>query len=250
MKQAKVKRTLVLLLTALIIICMFTPIAFANSAEPPALTIIVSFPPDDLTLTVRFTDGSIIDAIQLSKEKKAWEAYYRFFYSMGSQISKTFEGATLIVQSQEINFERRLPESTFSLYSNLLTLDLVNESISEGQTLFRSAFLMSMRIVLTLLIEGLIFFMFGYRKRISWAAFIIVNLFTQGALNMALSGPDLGSYWFFAFFFYEVIIFIVEIIALNILLKEYTKDRATAFALTANFASLILGMFIISYLPF
>ena len=39
---------------------------------------------------------------------------------------------------------------------------------------------------MTLLIEGALFFAFGFRKKLSWVLFIIINLITQGLLNWQL----------------------------------------------------------------
>lgn len=189
------------------------------------------------------------NAVQLQKEKKAWESYYRFFYGMVASANPSLEGATLIVQSSENNFECLLPESSFSQYNNLLTLNVENQSITEGQSPARLFLLISMRVILTLIIEGLIFFAFRYRNKMNWIAFIVINLITQGILNALLTGPNLGSYWIFGFVFYEIIIFIAEIIAFALILKGHKKSRAVVYALTANFASLILGGVLISYLP-
>jgi len=245
----RLKKLLACFISILLITLTLPNITFANSAEPPSLTVIVSFPADDLTLSLRFADGTMTDAVHLQKEKKAWEAYYRFFYGMTAAARPSLEGATLIVQSSDKNFESPLPTSAFSRYNNLITLNVARESIVAGQTFARSLLLVSIRVVLTLLIEGMIFFVFGYRKKASWVIFVVINLLTQGTLNTLLSGPNLGSYWIFGFAFYEIIIFIVEAIAFALILKEHKKGRAIGFALTANLASLILGGLLISYLP-
>lgn len=247
--MGRLKKLTVYFISILLITLTFTTTAFANSAEPPNLTVIVSFPSNDLTLSIRFANGNITDAVQLQKEQKAWEAYYRFFYGMVASTRPSLDGATLIVHSSQKSFECPLPSSAFSQYNNLITLNIENENIIEGQSLARSMLLVSMRVVLTLLIEGLIFFAFGYRRKISWIVFVVINLLTQGALNIALSGPNLGSYWIFGFALYEIIIFIVEAVAFALILKEYKKGRAIIYALTANLASLILGGVLISYLP-
>lgn len=249
MKKGKTNRLLSFFIIILMITCILAPTAHANSAEPPGLTVIASFPPDDLTLSIRFADGSLVNAVPLEKETKVWEAYYRFFYWMTEGTRPSLEGAMLVVQSSEKTFECPLPASAFGLYNNLITLDFANESVAAGQSPVRSFLLISMRVILTLLIEGLIFYALGYRSKASWITFIAVNLLTQGALNMALSGPNLGSYWILAFAFYEMIIFIAEAVAFALILKEQKKGRAIAHALTANLASLILGGLLISQLP-
>jgi hypothetical protein len=227
---------------------VFPSTAFANSGESPSLTVIVSVPPDDLSLSIRFADGSETGAVQLEKEQKAWESYYRFFYGM-TPSRPSFEGATLIVRSRENNFECILPESSLSQHNGLLTLDVENQSIREGQSPARLLFLIFMRVILTLIIEGLVFFVFGYRSKRSWIVFVVVNLITQSALNALLTGPNLGGYWVFGFAFYEFFIFITEMAAFALLLKEHRKSLAVGCAFTANFASLVLGGILISRLP-
>ncbi|MCL1864751.1 MAG: hypothetical protein FWF73_02955 [Spirochaetes bacterium] len=249
MKQRKHCRILVSFVIVLLISIMLTPIVFANAAEPPLLTIMVIFPPDDLTLSIRSADGSNTKAVKLYKNQKAWEAYYRFFRWMEDAHMPSLEGAVLVVQSNDKNFECLLPEFAFKRYNNLLILNLANESITEDQSPARSILLVSMRVILTLIIEGLIFFAFGYRNKASWIAFVVINLLTQGTLNMVFIGPILSSYFIFGFIFLEFFIFIIEMAAFPFILKEHKKKRAAAYALTANLASLILGCILLSCLP-
>ncbi len=247
MKQLRKILTYIMLFLTIVSICI-TPI-YANSAEPPCLTVIVSSPAEDLTLSIRFADGNESNPVVLKKEQKAWEAYYRFFYHMSNYSKFYLEDATLIVNSTEKNFELKLPETSFDQYNNLLTLDLNTEKVVVGQSPYRTPLLVTMRVALTLIIEGLVFFLFGYRKKLSWIAFICINLITQGALNIALSGTNYNGYWIIAYVFYEIIIFIVESFAFASVLKEHKKDRAVSYALIANFASLILGGLLLGYLP-
>jgi len=231
---------------------LFAPVASANSAEPPAFTIIVRFPPNDLSLSIRFADGTTTEAVRLSKTRKAWEAYYRFFYWMAKIDGHTlpsFEGASLIVETQNNHFECLLPHSAIGRYNSVLTLDIANETIIMGKSPTRSIILVSMRVGFTLIIEGAVFYLFGYRKKRSWIAFVIINILTQSALNMAFSGPNQVYLWPIGFFSCEVLVFIVETISFPLILKEFSKGKAVKFALLANITSLILGGVMISCLP-
>jgi hypothetical protein len=217
----------------------------ANAAEPPGLTVIVQSPPDDLVISIRFTG----ETIQLQEQRRIGETYYRFFYD-GRSSRLSFDDSMLVVSSSEKSFETMLPAEIFGLYNNLITLDFETENITIGRTLFRSVLLISMRVLLTLIVEGLIFLLFRYRKKLSWAVFIVVNLITQGALNIMLSGPDLLlSYWLISLVFAEIIIFIFEASVYVRMFKEHTKKRALCYALTANYASFALGWVFLSYLP-
>jgi hypothetical protein len=227
----------------------FYTAAYANSAEPPGFTVVVTNSPEDLSLSLQLPDDNLTEAIVLDSEKKAWETYYRFYYHMSPAPKSNLGGAVLIVQSSEKSFQCVLPASTFDTYNNLLTLDMDTESLSIGQTPLRVPVLVVLRVSLTLLIEGIVFLLFGYRQKRSWLVFAAVNLITQGGLNAMLTGPSLGSYWIIGFILGEVVVFIAELLAFSSLIKEFRKRRAVMYAIVANTASLILGGLLIAYLP-
>ena len=77
--MVRTKKMIALLLTSLLLAGALTPVALANSAEPPMLTVIVEFAPKDLTISIRFADGSVAGAVPLQRTQKAWETYYRVF---------------------------------------------------------------------------------------------------------------------------------------------------------------------------
>lgn len=237
------------IILVLVLSIVYPAVVFANSAEPPGFTVIVPNPPHDLSLAIHLSDYQETEPILLSKERKGWEAYYRFFYHMSPLRNKNLEGAVLMVQSSDKSFQCLLPASTFKMYNNLLTLDLEKESLKTGQSPLRIPLLVSMRVVLTLIIEGFIFLLFGYRKKASWIAFLIINLITQGGLNALLTGPNLGSYWMIGFLFGEIIILITETIAFASLVKEHKKGKAVLYTILANITSLIVGGLLISHLP-
>lgn len=224
-------------------------VASANAAEPPSFTVIVSNPPKDLSLSLRFADGENTEAVVLNKERKAWETYYRFFYHMSPIGNDYLDHAVLTVQSSEKSFQCTLPAASFRKYNNLLTLNLETENLTIGQSPFRVPSLIALRLIMTLVIEGAVFFLFGYRKKSSWITFFVINLITQGALNGLLTGPNLGAYWWFGYIFGEILVFVVELIVFVRFTKEFRKRRAAVYTLAANAASLLLGGLLITYLP-
>jgi hypothetical protein len=188
-------------------------------------------------------------SIILNPEKKAWETHYRFFYHSYPGGHESAKGATLVVNYRNESFQCELPWDSFKTYNNIVTLDIAEQATISGQPVWRIPILVAMRVILALLIEGLIFFLFGFRNKKSWIAFFIINLITQGTLNALLTGPQIGSYWMLAFIAIEVIVFAVEMILFACVLKEYSKRRAVLYAFVANAASLLLGRALISYLP-
>ncbi len=83
-------------------------------------------------------------------------------------------------------------------YSNLYTLDYESKTLTEGTSSSRAWIYALVRLLLTLIIEALIFFFFGFRKGKSWTLFIIINLVTQGVLNIWLNTfPSVDYYLIF-----------------------------------------------------
>ncbi len=102
----------------------------------------------------------------------------------------------------------------------------------------------------TLIVEGLILFLFGYREKRSWLVFLVVNVVTQIGLHLACnllmgsSVMNLGFFWLFYLFLLipEVVIWCIEAAAYALLLRErdLTRRRAVGYAFAANIASYAL----------
>ena len=221
----------------------------ANAAEPPGFLIIVQNPPADLSLSLQLPGKPQPVTIELQKEQKAWEAYFRFYYHQTSLGPIKLDDAVLIVRSSAAHFQKPLPADTFKTYNNLLTLDLQAQTLTVGQSWLRVALLVTMRVVLTLLIESMIFLLFGYRSKHSWLVFLTINLLTQIGLNVLFTGPLIGPYWLIGFIMVEILVILVEMIAFVILIKEHKKRRAVLFAVLANLLSLGAGGWLIANLP-
>lgn len=101
----------------------------------------------------------------------------------------------------------------------------------------------------TLLIEGALLFIFGYRSRKSWRSFLLVNLVTQGGFAAYLAVTVLNhgvSGWSLIFYIpIEVIITLVELLLYRRLLTEKNKARAAVYAIAANLCSAVLGLWLI-----
>ena len=152
------KQNLIAMFIVLVTISLLFPVMIhANAAEPPSFTIIVKNAPEDLTLSLQLPGEPQIEAIELEKKQKGWETYYRYYYHMAPFDNRNLDGAELIVKSQSNSFQSQLPAATFKTYSNLLTLDLSAQSLAVGQAWYRVPMLVALRVLLTLLIEGLIF---------------------------------------------------------------------------------------------
>lgn len=238
LKKGKMLFTIFL---SLLIFITFPLVSIANSAEPPSILIIVPNAPDNLEISLKHTyldEGS-------TKSSKAFETYYTFYiYNLRND-----EEYFLIVDKGDETFEVSIDKPP-KHYNNIYTLDLKNKTLSPGKSLSRTILLVSLRVILTVIIEGFVFFIFGYRKKKSWIAFLIINLITQGFLNIWINGfVPYVSYIIIALFFLEILILLVEILAFNFLVLEHSRGRTIIYVTFANLLSFIAGGYLISILP-
>ena len=103
-------------------------------------------------------------------------------------------------------------------------------------------------LVPTLIIEGVLLCLFGFRARRDWLVFLAVNLVTQAGLHLWIAADLISigdsALQYMVLLVAEVPILLVELIAYVFLLKEYSGLRRAAYAACANIASYALG-----YLP-
>lgn len=243
-------KKLALILLAVAIIAAFPLTASANSAEPPSIVIMIIGGPEDLTVELEIPELEEGERIYIQKIQKMWEQYFRIYYH-GSK--EKMENARLLVSSSEKSFSCQFPPmSDYNVYSynTLLYLDFDAETLTVGQPAYREPLLIALRMSLTLIFEGLVFMLLGFRKKSSWITFLLINLLTQGWLNISIASASIDSdYMIIGFILYEVVIFIAEAIAVTTLVREHKWYRRLGFSLLANAVSLILGMIIIINIP-
>ncbi|HOS70480.1 MAG TPA: hypothetical protein PLG67_11770 [Bacillota bacterium] len=230
-----------ILIVALSMLIALVSVCYGNSAEPPSILIIVPNAPEDLEVSI----GSGNTNMMANIRDKVIEKYYAF-YSSELRIAKDY---TVRVSTRESSFEIVL-EKPLKKYNNIYTLNLADKTLKPGKLLSRSIILVSMRIIMTLAIEAIIFWLFGFRNKKSWIVFLIINIITQGALNIWLNGSaPLTSYLVFSLIFMEFFVIIAEIIAFLAILKERGRGRTLLYVIAANFLSLLAGGYIITVLP-
>jgi len=236
------KCLILIMLSCMIMISILPSIVLANSAEPPSLIILVNNPPNDISIVM--VSGK--NQPEAAMRRVAWEGYY-VFYKRDMQADDKY---TFRISTNEESFECTL-STPLKRYNNVVTLDLSNRELRSGVYPFRSFLLVSIRLLLTLLLEGIVFWLFGFRQKKSWFIFLAINLITQGILNIWLNsdGLLLPSYLIFSLVFGEFFVFLVEIVTFPIFIKEYKRSHVVAYAFFANLISLIAGGYIISVLP-
>lgn len=235
-----------LLLAVVLALPLAGPPALANSTEPPGFTVIAAAPPEGLTVSLLF-EGE--EPIELQAQQKGWETYYRYYYIEGPRGEYDLADGQLLVKWNDGQFTCALPLEGAVRYNSLLTLNMDGQCVELGQRPWRVPLLAALRVAMTLLVEGAVFWLLGYRQRSSWAVFLVTNLMTQGALNLLFTGPQYASYWVIGYVLVELVIFLVEMAVFALTLREHGKLRAALCAVGANSASLALGGVILTYLP-
>ncbi len=223
----------------------------ANATAPPCLTVLVIDAPEDLEITLTYTDGTTVEAERLRSERRGWETYFRLDTLYPVEYSEdVLRNAVLSASCSEYSINCLLPADAQREYNNLVILDTETQTVRNGTYPGRYAIIVTMRVLATLILEGVVFFLFGYRERRSWTVFLLINLVTQTFLNFALAGADFETYMLmYLYVFVEVVIFLAEMIAFPLAVKESRRRRAVVYALAANAVSLYVGGLLISYMP-
>jgi hypothetical protein len=237
------KHSLILVLLLIGMLCLNAFPCSANSAQPPSILIIVPNAPADLVISL----GP--DIVKAQRTDRSFESYFTF-YTFALKNPENNNKLIIKITSGGESFEI-ISDSPLKSYNNIFTLDLKNRALTPGKSLSRSAILVSLRLFFTLVLEALVFFLFGYRSKKSWLIFLIINLVTQGLLYIILdsSNSPLNSYVLFPLIGGEILVLVVEIIAFSFLIGEHSRLRTVLYVILANLLSLVLGGYLIMVLP-
>ena len=149
-------------------------------------------------------------------------------------------------------YERYAFDSYYTVNANVADGELL--TLSKSYDYFSEAVGLLCRIVLTILIELLIAFLFRMRGKRVILTILIVNIITQVALNVALN-----LIYFFegvlmyllCYFFLEILVVVVEAIAYSLLLRKQGVPiwKSLLYAVVANAATAVAGIFLAKWLP-
>lgn len=221
----------------------------ANSAEPPMVWILIPG-------TYEHVDGVlVVDSIVIkgwANENKT-ETYIRFYYGSIPDFNRQKE-----IDGSDATFFITLDNKQYMIqtdirgsgYNDLYTFDVNNLQLIKGKTFARDATLVSLRLFSTLILEGLVFFIMGYRAKRTWMLFLLINLITQGCLNILLNSdrPE-NVYMLFVLMIAEAVIIVVEEAVLLFTVNEGKALKLFFTILLANLLSLFLGGWFILNLP-
>lgn len=258
----RVNRFAMFLLTTLLVACMAAPAAFANSAEPPSILILVPNAPKGMKLALNLGDrfdpenlripyGETLDSdsgdiIVPGEPQVQWmETSFRFYvYHLDPretyEILMTIDGETNRITITDIK----------NTYNNVFTLNWKNKTLTPDRSPLRSALFVFLRVSLTLMIEGVVFYLMGFRTKRSWLVFLSLNLLTQSALNLWLNSMfPTNGYVIFALIFGEFFVLVAEMIGFLTLITEKKRWLTALYVVLANVASLVLGGYLIMLMP-
>ena len=233
------KKLSIFLLPVLLLLFAGPHICYANAPEPPAIIIIVRGAPDDLTINI----GP--DNTEFHRTDRVIASYYSvYLYDLKST------NYAVKVTTADGTYEIKLGDPP-QKYNNVYHLDLENRTLVPGKSSFVSVTSIVLRIIVTLAIEALVFYLFGYRKKRSWLIFLIANLLTQGALNIWLNvtTTPLESYIIFSLITGELLVIAVELAGFLTFVKEHRRWRTALYVIVANLLSLFAGGYLITILP-
>lgn len=243
----KNKKILIVLFLFLIVLNTAFQIEIsANAAEPPSLVIITKTSDD---VEIYLVNGESNQEILFRKLNKKIEDYHILYNKDLNSNLNDLENAKIKIKTdtEEFYIEN---EVVLNKYNSVYRLDKINKTLVEGKGLKRSIVLIASRITITIIIEMIIFYMFGFREKRSYYIFLLVNLITQFFLNYNINNMlPTTSYMMLNIIFMEIIILITELITLNLLIKEKSKVRISLFVIVANLLSYIVGGYIIMNLP-
>lgn len=166
------------------------------------------------------------------------------FYYVG--LPKTFRIAAATADSAQA---AETPYTRREFYTNLV-YDWETNTVSEATpSALRFLARLLTTLIPTLVIEGALLWLFGFREMRSWAVFFLVNLITQVGLHIACGSMVLQAGWhamsyFLMFLIPELVIWVAEAVAYRLLFREHSAGRRVGYAVCANAASFIIG-----YLP-
>lgn len=149
---------------------------------------------------------------------------------------------------------------TTHLYHAEVTLDLTNvdktvntENVSEvtiHQKIETIFFNFLYRIILTVIVELAIFWIFGYRHKNLYVIVVLFNLFTQSILSLMMI---LGYYYWGAEFgavslliIGEVFVLMTETIGFQLKIRPVNKSRLVFYAIVANVITFMISFFSIN----
>lgn len=166
------------------------------------------------------------------------------------------EDITIRVRSPNMEtYELTIPPDSLNGYQSVLTLDVNQKEIHPARSNLRTMIMVINRLIITLILESVVFFLFQYRNRRSWICFLLINITTQLLLSLFL----LHSSWITHFYIRsidmavilvaEVFIVFIEVVTCLLCIREHRKRRVILCVILSNMISYMIGSAFLMHLP-
>ena len=248
------RRSYLLIAVLALAIVAFLPVgaASADQLRTPGLSIFVINAPKDLKLFIQYQNSALPEPLEMQRTSRYWEIYYNYYFQrLPGRFDEDFIGAKLIIRSSKYSHElpiSRDPEMRVD--KRQMTLDLKQGTLVYGEPGWRAPLSVAGRVMLTLALEGAVFFLFGMRDKLSWIGFFILNLIIHSFLSSFLAHPIEVKGDFFMLVFYIVGVILVEAGIYYFTFKEIELSaKALLLALIANLVGFFLGGWIMPIFP-
>ncbi|MEL7625230.1 MAG: hypothetical protein AAGU15_00005 [Anaerolineaceae bacterium] len=248
------RQKFLLIAVLVLVIAAFLPFeaVSAKQVRTPGLSIFVIKAPKDLKLFIQFRNSALPEPLAMERVSRYWETYYNYYYQrLPGRFDEDFIGAKLIVRSSQYSYELPISKDPeMRPDKRLMTLDLKQGTLVYGEPDWRAPLSVAGRVMLTLVLEGAVFYLFGMRDKSSWLGFFILNLITQSLLSIFLVHPFEAKGDYFMLVFYSVAIILVEAAVYYFTFKEVELNhKALLLALVANLVGFFLGGWIMPIFP-
>lgn len=253
----RTKRFSLLLLAAMLILSI--PV-LAVASHAPVLNVVAPFAPRDMKVTIEIKKNikgeEHVIPVVLEAGRRAWEGQYRLrreaVYGITAWYGNAYDlkDAVLILES---GGETKTVPIPAELLSERGSEDHIMLSWRTGRMsalpAWRAPSLLLMWAALAMAVEGVVFWLYGYRSRRSWLMFFLINLVTQTAHHAIVAGLNVDVNRIKVYAISIPVLFLVEMLAFVMLVDERSRDRTIGFAVAANAASqAVLGL-LMQFLP-
>ena len=237
------RRGIAVLLLAAILLSLSLS-AGASAAVQPGFQVWVTNGPltddPDFHLTI-WTNGGMVCTLEYYAKRDGAAVWAAGDPNFRSRIGSGT--AYLAAEYKGVRRDFELTQALLSRYEIRLALDWRSGELSlkkaeRGSRVHEAA----VRLLLTMLLEGAVFYLFGYRAKRSWIVFFIANVVTQIILSVLMaqmiwrSAGILASFWLL-----ELYLMIFELAVYYFALREWDKGRACLSAVCTNLVSVIFG---------
>jgi hypothetical protein len=236
------KKIAVIIAMTLVLIFILAPICLANSNVTPSIIVIVPNAPDDIDITLNNKSGRVYGY----KVDKFMESQF-YFYNFDCRKDTEY---TINVSYGNVSEVVALAATSGPLL-NKYELDYKNLVVKVGVSGKRVALYTTLRIILILLIQSAVFYLFGFRKKKSWLIFLLITIAIQSIFNMWYSSYAAPVfYMIMILIFGAVFVFLFEGIAMVMIIHEKREMKTFACVMIANLLSFILIGLMIPFMPY